>query len=63
MINVFLESMLSESFSSLGVTVHLTSLGCPPTLGWFLDLPWGSSDSNRILLLCVLASSVYSYQN
>ena len=30
--NVFLESLLSESFASLGVTVHLTSLGCPPTL-------------------------------
>jgi len=31
-INVFLESLLSESFPSMGVTVHLTSLGCPPTL-------------------------------
>ena len=31
-INVFLEALLSESFRSLGVTVHLTSLGCPPTL-------------------------------
>ena len=31
-INVFLKSLLSESFPSLGVTVHLTSLGCPPTL-------------------------------
>ena len=30
-INVFLESLLSESFSVLGITVHLTSLGCPPT--------------------------------
>ena len=29
---VFLESLLSEPFPSLGVTVHLTSLGCPPTL-------------------------------
>ena len=29
---VFLESLLSESFPSLGVTVHLTSLGCPPTV-------------------------------
>ena len=28
-INVFFESLLSESFPSLGVTVHLTSLGCP----------------------------------
>ena len=31
-INVFLESLLSEWFPLLGVTVHLTSLGCPPTL-------------------------------
>ena len=31
-INVFLESLLSESLPSLGVTVHLTSLGFPPTL-------------------------------
>ena len=31
-INDFLESLLSESFPLLGVTVHLTSLGCPPTL-------------------------------
>ena len=28
----FLESLLPESFPSLGVTVYLTSLGCPPTL-------------------------------
>jgi len=40
-INVFLESLLSESFPSLGVTVHLTSLGCPPTLCWSLDLLLG----------------------
>ena len=40
-INVFLESLLSASFPSLGVTVHLTSLGCPPTLCWSLDLLWG----------------------
>ena len=31
-IKVFLESLLSKSFCSLGVTVHLTSLGSPPTL-------------------------------
>ena len=31
-INIFPESLLSESFPSLGVTVHLTFLGCPPTL-------------------------------
>ena len=31
-IHVFLESLLSESFPSLEVTVYLTSLGCPPKL-------------------------------
>ena len=31
-INVFLESLLSESFPSLGVTVHLTFLRCFPAL-------------------------------
>ena len=31
-INVFLESLLSESFPSLGVTVYLTSLECPPIM-------------------------------
>ena len=61
-INVFLESLLSESFPSLGVTVHLTSLGCPPTLCWSWACCRGSSDSNLVLLLCVLASSVCSYQ-
>ena len=40
-INVFLESLLSESFLSLGVTVHLTSLGCPPTLLISAPLLWG----------------------
>ena len=35
-ISVFLESLLSDSFPSLGITVHLTSLGCLPTL----DLLW-----------------------
>ena len=39
--DVFLESLLSESFPSLGVTVHFTSLGCPPTLCWSLDLLCG----------------------
>ena len=37
---VFFESLLSEFFSSLGVTVQLTSLGSPPTLCGFLDLLW-----------------------
>jgi len=40
-INVFLESLLSDSFPLLGVTVHLTSLGCPATLCSSLDLLWG----------------------
>jgi len=30
-INIFLESLWSGSFPSLGVTVHLTSLGYPLT--------------------------------
>jgi len=33
----FLESLLSVSFPSLGVTGPFDSLGCPPTLGWSLD--------------------------
>ena len=36
-INVFLESLLLEYFPSLGITVDLTSLGCPPTLYWLLS--------------------------
>ena len=60
-INVFLESLLSESFPSLGVTVYLTSLGCSPTLGWSLGLLWGSSGSALVLLLCVLASNAHSH--
>ena len=31
-INIFLKSLLSYSFPSLGVTVHLTSIGCQLTL-------------------------------
>ena len=40
-IDVFLESLPSECFPTLGITVHLTSLGCPPMLSWSLDLLWG----------------------
>ena len=61
-INVFLESLLSESSPSLGVTDHLASLGCPPTLlisgpavGAAQILIWSYS--------CVLASNVQSYPN
>ena len=57
----FLESLLSDSFLSLGVKVHFASLGSPVTLCWSLDLLWGQLRSN--LLLCVLASNVHSYQN
>ena len=31
-INTFVESLLSETFPLLGVTIHFTSLGCPLTL-------------------------------
>ena len=62
-IYVFLESLLSESFPLLGVIVHLTSLGCPPTLCYLRTCCGGSSNSNLVLLLCVLASNVRSYQN
>ena len=37
-INVCLESLLSGSFPLLRVTVHPTSLGCPKTLCWSVDL-------------------------
>jgi len=39
-INVFHVSLLSESFPMLGVTVHPTLFGWPPTLCWSLDLLW-----------------------
>ena len=55
--------MLSDSFPSLGVTVDLTSLGCPPTLCWPLDCCVASLDSNLVLLLCVLACNVHNSQN
>ena len=41
LIKVFPESLLSKPSPSLGVTVHLTSLGCSPTLCCSLDLLWG----------------------
>jgi len=41
--NGFLESLLLAFFPSLGATVYLTSLRCPPTLHWSLDLLGGSS--------------------
>ena len=61
-INVFLESLPSESFPSLGVTVHLTSLGCPLTLA-IGRIVGAAQILILVLLLCVLASNVHSYQN
>jgi len=54
LINVFLESLLSESFPSLGVIVHFTSIECPLTLCWSLDLLW-----EQLILICSY-SSVFS---
>ena len=61
MINVFLESLLSESFPMLEIPL-------PPqdVLQHCADLWTGCgdcSDSNLALLLCVLASNVDSYQS
>ena len=61
--NIFLESQLSESFPVLAVTAHLTSLGCLPMRADLWTCCGGSSDSNLVLLLCVLASNVDSDQN
>ena len=63
LVNAFFESLLPEYFPSLGVKVPLTSLGCLPTLCYLWTCYWNSSDSNLVLLLCVLASNVHSYQN
>jgi len=52
-INVFLESLLSESFPLLGVTVHLTSLRCTPTMCWSLDLPW------VYMYVCIFSHTFY----
>ena len=62
-INVFLESLLSESFPSMGVTVHLTYLDALQHCADLRTCCGGSSDSNLVLLLCVRASNVHSYQN
>ena len=63
MIHAFLESLLSEPFPSLGVRAHLTSLGCPRHCADLWTCCGGSSESDLVLLLCVPASSVHSYQN
>ena len=62
-INIFLESLLSESLPLLGVIVHLTSLDALQHCVALWTCCGGSSDSNLVLLLCVLASNVHSYQN
>ena len=66
-INVFLESLLSESFPSLGVTVHLTSLGCPPTLlisgpavGADQILIWSYSSVFLLPIATAIITSVFS---
>ena len=38
---MFSLSHCCQSFPSLGVTVHLASLACPPALCWSLRLLWG----------------------
>ena len=60
---MFFLSHCCQSPFPLRVMVHLTSIGCPLTLCSSLDLLEGSSDSELVLLLCVLASNVHSYQN
>ena len=51
-INVFLESLLSEFFPSLGVTVPLTSLGCPLTLCYLWTCCMGAAQ----ILICSYSS-------
>ena len=67
-INVFLESLLSELFPSLGVTVHLTSLGCPPTLlisgpvvGAVLILIWSYSSVFLPPMSVAIRASVFYF--
>ena len=60
-------SHCNQSFPSLGVTVHLTSLGCPPKLCCSLDLLWGqhrfSSGPNFVCpcLQCPQPSELVSF--
>ena len=62
-VNVFLESLLSESFPSLGVIVHLTSLGCPSTLCRSLDqiLIWSYSSVFFPPIFTAIRTSVFSF--
>ena len=57
MFKCFLESLLSEFFPSLGVTVHLALLGCTVLISG------PAVEAAQILILFVLASNVHSYQN
>ena len=69
MINVFLELLLSESFSSLGVTVHLTYLGCPlntvlisgPVAGAAQILVWSYSCVFLPPVSTAIRTSVFSF--
>ena len=69
-INVFLESLLLEYFPSLGITVDLTSLGCPPTLYWLLSglalgaaqiLIWSYSSVFLPPMSTAIRTSVFSF--
>ena len=51
-INVFLESLLSEAFPSLRVTVHFTFLRFPPNYTDLWTCCGVCSNSNLVLLLC-----------
>ena len=57
--NVFLESPLSESLSGSHSPPHLHRMPCNTVL--ISACCGGSSGSNLVLLLCVLASNVHSY--
>ena len=54
-INVFLESLLSESFPSLEVTVHFTSLGCEERMPSNTVLISGPALKAAQMLLCSYA--------
>ena len=63
-INVFLESLLSESFPTLGTTLRLILPRMPSNTVLISGLACGGClDYNLVLLPCVLASNVHSYQS
>ena len=61
-VNIFLESLLSVSFPSLGVQSTSPSQGDFHHRAGLLACCGGNSDANLVLLLCLLASSVHSYK-